>query len=264
MPIRQNDVKQKLRSGDPVFGTFVRLSDPAVVEVLAYSGFEFVVIDGEHSPLGLREWADLVRAADAVNLPAIVRVPRNEPSIIMQALDIGGLGVQVPQIDTVEEAKRAVAAALYAPLGARGFAATHRAAGHGFMRSEEYHRAANAETLLAIYVESAQAVLAAEEIAALPGIDVLFVGPFDLSNSYGVPGEIDHSKVQQAIERVAQVCASAGKSAGIIAGTPEAARALVARGYQYIIYSSDLGLIKAAATEGLARARAELPREAGA
>ncbi len=258
MPVRANSLKQKLREGQIVFGTFVRTADPAVIEVLAHSGLDFVVLDSEHSPLTLRDVAQLVRAADGIGLPTIVRVARNDPVLIMQALDMGALGVQVPQVNTASEALAAARAARYPPEGDRGFAATTRAACHGFMPTREYHQLSNTEIMVVIYIETAQAVQNVEKIAEVPGVDVLFVGPFDLSVSYGVPGELDHHRMQAAIDEVAGICRKAGKHAGILAGTPERAYDLIQRGYRYIVYGSDLGLMAQGTSQALHAIRQRL------
>ncbi len=253
--MRAGSLKEKLKRGEAIIGTFVRTAEPAVPEVLALSGFDFIVLDGEHSPLEIRGITTLIRAADGANIPAIVRVSENAAFPIMQALDVGASGVQVPQVNSPTEAAKLVAAAKYYPLGKRGFAATHRAARHGFAKPLDYLQEANQNTLVISYVETKEAVEAVDEIAALEGIDVLFAGPFDLSQSYGVPGQTDHADVQAALERISSTCQRAGKAAGTIAAGPEQARALIERGFRFLAYSSDLGLIAQAAQLALQQIR---------
>lgn len=251
MAIRRNQVKELLRNGKVVYGTFVRCVDPMVVEVLGYLGFDFVVIDNEHSPTDTLTTASLIRAADSVDLVPIVRVAENSPSYILKALDSGALGVQVPQVNTPERARAAVASAKYTPIGNRGFAATHRAARHGLMDAQEYFRMANEETLVVAYVETKEAVDNLKHMVKVEGIDVFFIGPFDLSQSLGVPAQVNHPLVQETIEFVIRTVRGANRSVGTIASSGEAVKNLVDRGVQYIIYSSDLGMLAQAGKEAM-------------
>ncbi len=146
--IRSNRVKAMLKEGQVALGTFVRTTSPPVVEVLGLAGFDFCVIDNEHSPVGLESTANLIRAADGVGLVPIVRVMENAAVHIMRALDAGALGVQVPQIHDRAEAEYAARAVKYPPWGIRGLAASHRAARHGMADPAEYVATANAETML--------------------------------------------------------------------------------------------------------------------
>jgi len=253
--MRGNILKEKLAKGEVVLGTFVRSAEPAICEVLALCGFDFVVLDGEHSPLSIRELADLVRVADGVNLPAIIRVSQNAPFPIMQALDVGASGVQVPQVNSVKEALDLVSYAKYYPIGNRGFAVTHRAALYGFNSPIEYAKKANSNTLVVCYVETREAVECIEEIAKIAGIDVLFVGPFDLSQSYNVPGEINHPEVQKAIEKVLSACDASDKVAGTIARNIDEAKLRIRQGFRYLCYSSDLGMLAQAGREVLLELR---------
>jgi 4-hydroxy-2-oxoheptanedioate aldolase len=253
--LRAGHIKEKLNRGETVIGTFVRSVEPAIPEVLALSGFDFIILDGEHSPLEIRSISTLIRAADGANIPAIVRVSENAPFPIMQALDVGASGIQVPQVNSLHEAKRLVAAAKYHPLGNRGLAATHRAAQHGFGSPLQYTEDANQNTLVASYIETKEAVDAVDAMVELEGIDVFFAGPFDLSQSYGVPGQANHADVQNALDRVSSACQRAGKAAGTIAASTEQAKALMDRGFRFLAYSSDLGLLAQAAQAALRQLR---------
>ena len=241
--MRTNRVKALLAAGEPVLGTFVRTTHPAVVEVLGLVGFDCVIIDNEHSPLDLESTANLIRAADGVGMTPLVRVRTNDPVAIMQALDAGALGVQVPQISSRADAERAARACKYPPAGTRGLATSHRAADHGLMDPLEYVRQADRETMLLAYVENREAVECLEEIVAVPHVDLLFMGPADLSASYGHPAETSHPDVQRAIGRVLQVAGEAGIPVGTVASDAESARALLARGVRLLAISSDLQMI---------------------
>jgi len=226
-------------------GTFVRTTSAPVVEVLGLVGFDFVIIDNEHSPVGLESTANLIRAADGVGITPFVRVMENRPVPILRALDAGALGVQVPQIGSREEAERAARAVKYPPRGTRGLATSHRAADHGLMDPLEYVAKADAETMLIAYVENKDAVDNLEEIVTVPDIDVLFIGPADLSASLGYPARTDHPEVVRAIRHVYSVAVGAGIPVGTVAADADAARKLLDEGVRFIAMSSDLQMIGA-------------------
>jgi 4-hydroxy-2-oxoheptanedioate aldolase len=241
--IRSNRVKAMLREKGVALGTFVRTTSPPVVEVLGLVGFDFIVIDNEHSPVGLESTANLIRAADGVGLVSIVRVMENAAVHIMRALDAGALGVQVPQIKSRAEAEYAARACKYPPRGIRGLATSHRAARHGLADPAEYVATANSETMLVAYVENADAVDNLEEIVAVPDVDALFIGPADLSASLGYPTQVSHPQVVRAIDRVYAVADEAGIPVGTVAADAESAAALIDKGAQLIAISSDLQMI---------------------
>lgn len=241
--IRPNRVKATLQRGGVALGTFVRTTSAPVVEVLGLAGFDFIIIDNEHSPVGLESTANLIRAADVVDLVPVVRVMGNAQVHILRALDAGALGVQVPQIRNREEAEYAARATRYPPRGIRGLATSHRAASHGMADPAAYVEQANTETMLIAYVENVDAVRNLEEIVTVPEIDVLFVGPADLSASLGHPTQTSHPRVVEAIDRVYAVAGAAGIPVGTVASDAEGARALIARGARLIAISSDLQMI---------------------
>ncbi len=254
--MRTNRVKAMLANGENVLGTFVRTTHPAVVEVLGLVGFDFVIIDNEHSPVGIESTANLIRAADGVGITPFVRVMTNDAVAIMQALDAGALGVQVPQISARQDAEYAARALKYPPIGIRGLATSHRAANHGLMDPLEYVRMADQETMFLAYVENREAVANIEEIVTVPNIDLLFLGPADLSASYGYPAQTAHPEVQQAIARVLQVAAAAGIPVGTVAADAASARALLDRGVRFLAISSDLQMIGRWGSETLRALRA--------
>jgi len=240
-----------LKRGEVVLGTFVRTTSPPVVEVLGLSGFDFIIIDNEHSPLGIESTANQIRTADLMDIVPIVRVTENRQSLILRALDAGALGVQVPQISSMEEARLAAESAKYAPLGVRGLATSHRAAKYGFMDDETYWEAANQETMVVAYVENREAYEELDNILTVPGIDVFMIGPMDLSQALGHPTHPEHPEVQQAIEEIIKKVRGAGRAVGITAATPEAAKGWIEKGVQYIAYSSDLGLLARISSQSL-------------
>ena len=184
-----NTMKAKLKAGQPVFGVQVDADWPELVEVLGHVGFDWVFLDAEHGPLSEATIVQMVRAAETAGITPVVRVPRNEPETILRYLETGVAGIVVPQVNSGEEARRIVQAVKYPPVGARGIGAS-RASGYGFKfgGGEEFRRRANAETIIIALLENVRGVENLDDILAVDGIDVVFVGPADLSASMG--GEI--------------------------------------------------------------------------
>jgi 4-hydroxy-2-oxoheptanedioate aldolase len=215
-------------------GIFCNLPSPAFVEVLGHLGFDFVIIDAEHGPQDVETTEHMVRAADVTSLAAVVRVAVNLPQNLLRYLDTGVLGVQVPMVNTAAEAQAVVGAAKYPPLGRRGLASV-RASGYGVgMPTREYIQMANEETLVVVQAETLQSMEHLGEIARVDQVDVVFVGPTDLSASMGFGGQPTHPQVLAAIERMGVEIRRAGKVAGTIARDPEAYRHWRERGFQYL------------------------------
>ena len=210
-----NTVKQAMNEGKTVYGTFALLGEPALVEIIGYAGFDFVVIDTEHSGNTTEQAGSLIRAAEIANITPIVRVTANAPELILRALDMGAGGILVPQVNTVAEARAAVRAARYAPLGERGLAGVVRAARYGFVPMQEYLAGANRETLVIIQVEHVDAVSNLDEILAVEGIDGIFIGPADLSQSMGCTGQFDNPELRHVIHSVIEKTRRTDKWAGI-------------------------------------------------
>ena len=241
--MRENKLKQKIQRGESAIGTFVKLTDPAVPELLALAGFDFFVLDTEHVAVDREQLTNIVRAADAAGITPIVRVRENQQVEILQNLDLGYAGVQVPNVDTAQQARDLVSYVKYTPLGVRGLSPSVRACGYGTCGVQEYIDTANANTLVVAHCETKTCVENLDEVLKVEGLDVIFIGPMDLSQSYGVPGNPGDPEVQAAIETVTAKTLKAGKAVGTVAGTPEAARKLIEKGVQYILLASDQGMI---------------------
>lgn len=241
--MRENQLKNKLRRGESAIGTFVKLTDAAVPELLALAGFDFFVLDTEHVAVDREQLTNIVRAADAAGITPVVRVRENNQVEILQNLDLGYAGVQVPNVDTEEEARNLVSYVKYTPRGVRGLSPSVRACDYGTCGVQEYIDAANANTMVISHCETKTCVEHLDEILKVEGLDVIFIGPMDLSQSYGVPGKPGDPEVQAAIESVTAKTLAAGKAVGTVAGTPEAARGLIEKGVQYILLASDQGMI---------------------
>ena len=234
-----NKTKAKLQAGKTVFGCFVRFADAGLVELLGYQGWDFLIFDGEHGPLEPRDCEHMVRAAELRDVTPIVRVTTNQAPVILRFMDTGAQGAQVPAVNSAAEAEAVVQAVKYHPRGTRGLAAV-RAAGFGQPEPlAEYIQQANAETLVIIHIETAAATEQISEIVAVEGVDVVFIGPADLSQSLGFPGETGHPEVQAAMDKVVEAVANASPVLGTFVPDAEAARQWRERGARYIATSLD-------------------------
>lgn len=252
--MRTNTTKEKLKAGEPVFGVFIPFPFPAGVEICGYLGFDFVVIDAEHGPMSPQACEEMVRAADAVGITPIVRVAQNLPQVILRYLDIGALGVQLPMINTQPEALAAAQAVRYYPEGRRGLAGV-RAASYALAGPlTEYVAQANQQLMLVTHVETREAVQNLAGMLEVQGIDAIFIGPTDLSQSLGFPGRPNEPLVQETIARVRQQVLASGKTAGTLATDGEHARRLVEQGFRYIA-TGLAGFIGRSARQYLAQAR---------
>jgi 4-hydroxy-2-oxoheptanedioate aldolase len=239
--MRDNTLKRKLAEGRTVVGTFCIIPSPTVVEALGVAGLDFVILDTEHGPLTVERCEDLVRAADCRSVTPIIRVSDNQPHLILRALDIGAGGVQVPQIGSKEDAQRTVRAAKYAPSGARGVSIFTRAG--DYVGSAQHTAACNAEQLVIVHIEGADAVRNLDGILEVDGVDVIFLGPYDLSQSFGITGQVDHPTVRDALEACAAKARAAGRYVGSYARDAEMARWLRSIGVQYLATSVDAAAI---------------------
>jgi len=220
-----NPLKDRVRRDDPVFGTIVPIPSPEVAEIVGLSGYDFLLVDMEHGPVTVDVLEDLVRACRAVDVVPLARVPEGHPKTILRALDVGCVGVMVPQVETPEQAQAAVAATKYAPAGTRSLAGATAAAWWGHVPTPDHVTASNAATMNILQIETRRGLEAVEAIARIPGVDVLFIGPSDLSQSLGHPGIVSHPDVQAAIRRIIGAGRNAGVPVGILALTPEDVRA---------------------------------------
>ena len=241
--MNKNNLKQALQSGKTVFGPFLKLTDPAVVEIMGFAGFDFVIIDAEHGPISLQSAQNMLRAAESAGITPVVRVTDNEETLILRALDIGAQGVEIPQINTKSDALKAVTAVKYSPQGKRGLCRYVRAADYSSMDRYEYFKAANQETMIIAHIEGVEGINNLEEILSVPGIDVIFIGPYDLSQSLGIPGQVNHQLVIQKMEEVIKMCQKENKAVGTFADDVKTAKKWVSLGVQYLAFSVDAGIL---------------------
>ena len=232
--MKPNRMKEKLSAGEPAFGVSVMIPSPQVVEMIGAAGFDWVLLDCEHGTLTLESVELMAMAAEACGITAIGRPQTRSAEHILQILDRGVMGVQVPHVNTAEEARAVVAAVKYHPAGRRGLAAGTRAAAydaHGTLA--EYVKAANDATLIAIQLEDALAIENIDALLAVEDIDVFFIGPSDLSQALGHPGNPKAPVVAHAIESSLAKMRAAGRTPGMPASADNV-RELLGKGVRYV------------------------------
>lgn len=232
--MRTNTLKAKLRAGKRAIGFSVMGNWPELIEMMAYCGVDCVMLDGEHGILSLPDIANLVRAAENVGITPIARVGRNAADLILSYLDAGVQGIIVPKVESKEEAERAVRAVKYYPLGERG-------CGYGHMREwgitqsfAEYIAEANRETMVILQCESKKGLDNLEEIVRVEGVDMIQTGPLCMSQSLGIPGQVDHPLSLAVYQRIKEITLGAGKWLTTVATTGEEADRLFAEGVQFV------------------------------
>lgn len=241
--------KRKLQSGETVVGPILSLPCTDVADLLSRVGFDYLWIDLEHSPMDIGDAQMLIQAAGD-RCPSIIRVPEVSEAWIKKALDTGCDGIVIPQIRSAAEARAAVAWCHYPPMGRRGAAVTRA---HAFGLSfTEYVGRANEDVAIILQVEHIDAVNDIDAILRTPGISSLFVGPFDLSGSMGLLGEVEHTDVQEAIARVVSAGIAAGMPLGLFVANPAAAPAAMRQGFRMIALGTDSSYLLTAAQAALA------------
>lgn len=231
--MRENRLKEELQRGKAIVGCFIPYPCPELAEICGHLGFDFVLLDAEHGRLTEESVYHMVVAAEVAGTVPLVRVPFNHRQVILRYLDGGAAGVMIPQVQTPEEAAAAVEACRYYPAGRRGIASV-RALDFGLRRPlPEAIQQANETVLTIVQIESLAAVERLEEYLAIPGIDILFIGPNDLAQSMGYPGQPLHPAVQAKIDEIIQQV-NGRKPLGTTAATPELALRQLERGFQML------------------------------
>jgi 2-dehydro-3-deoxyglucarate aldolase len=251
-----NLLKDRLARGELLYGCWLSLASPLAAEALAGAGFDFLVVDGEHSPADTMDTVALLQAIAAGGAEPVVRVAENSAALAKRALDAGSATLLFPMVASADDARRAVAAMRYPQHGnggVRGVAGVVRAARYGLI-ADYIHRANDAACAI-VQIESAAAVEACTEIAAVDGVDALFVGPADLAASLGHLGDSGRAEVQRAIDRVLAAAKAQRKAAGIFAASADEARSYAARGFTMIALAADVIWLLAGARQALAATR---------
>lgn len=238
------NLKQALKERKLTVGSWIQTGSPVAAEILAATGYDWLAVDCEHSEIGLEMMASVFRAISAFDVAALVRVRENDTLAIRQALDMGANGVIVPLVNNAEQARKAVAAAKYPPEGVRGF---------GYCRMNEWGRrfddyAANANQNIAVIVmiESKEAVDNIDEILSVPGVDGVFIGPYDMSSTYGLTGQTEHPVILEACRRVGEACAAHKVSAGwhIVLPTKEKYQTARNFGFTFLALGADIVFLR--------------------
>ncbi|HEY2957807.1 MAG TPA: aldolase/citrate lyase family protein [Actinomycetota bacterium] len=252
-PLDRGRLRARLAAGEPTFGVFLGAASSLAAEACAAAGVDWVLLDLEHGAGGEEQLRGLVPAAGAYGVPTLVRVESGARIRIGRVLDLGAAGVMLPRMDSAEEVEAAVRHLRYPPHGDRGVATYNRACRFGL--DPEALRRAGEELLGVVQIESAAAVEQVEAIAALDGVDVLFVGPQDLSYSLGVPGDLQAAAYRAAVERVRTAAGRHGKACGLLVKDGAAAAERQAEGWTFVAIGSDATLLAAAVGAELGRAR---------
>jgi len=251
--IPRNAFKQALSRCERQVGLWCSMASPVAAEILAGAGFDWIVIDGEHAPNDIVTLLPQLQAMRGGTAEPVFRVPWNEPVIIKRALDVGARSLLIPFVQNPDEARKAVAATRYPPLGIRGVAVAPRANDYG--RIQSYHRNAHLDTCVLVQLETKIALKEVEAVAAVEGVDGIFIGPSDLAAAFGHLGNPKHPEVQAAIADAAQRIRAKGKSAGILTGNADDAEGLFDAGYNFVAVGSDVGVLARIAEALAARFR---------
>lgn len=247
MPAPVNRFRQALREGRAQIGLWLGLADPYSAELLAGAGFDWLVIDGEHAPNDLRSMLAQLQAIGAGGAAPVIRLPTDENWMVKQVLDIGCQTVLVPMVETAEQAQRLARAMKYAPAGTRGVGAG-LARASAFNAISDYLATADAETCLLVQIETRAGLTELERIAAIDGVDGVFIGPADLAADMGHRGNPEHPDVQAAIEAGIARLRAAGKPAGILTSNRALAQRFLDLGAVFVAVGSDVGLLRQSAT----------------
>lgn len=252
-----NPIKQRLKSATPTVGCWLTLASPAVAELIAHCGFDWVVIDAEHGPSDTQDLAAQLRAIDAAAFKGAraggaVRVTANDPSLVKRAMDCGAQTIVFPNVNSAADARAAVASMLF-PLhdegGVRGVAGMVRAGAYGL--DSHYVKSANNQACAIVLIESVEGVANVDAIAQVEGVDCLFIGTADLSASMGLLGQTRHDKVKAAVEKVLMGARMHSKAVGIFATSVEEARQYREKGVTFIALHSDVGWLTKGAMDAL-------------
>ncbi|MGD9567956.1 MAG: HpcH/HpaI aldolase/citrate lyase family protein [Sedimentibacter sp.] len=237
---RIKSFKEKLKNSY-TFGPFSKTSDPTFIEILGHAQFDFVILDLEHGPNSVETLQNLIRAAQVSDILPIVRVKENNLSIIGEVLDIGAAGIQIPKVENADQARMLISQAKFAPSGNRGVCRFVRAAEYSAQDRFEYFRDAD-NIVVILQIEGQQAISQLDEILKVDGIDLIFIGPYDLSQSIGIPGQIDHPLVTEKMMEIIDLCNKHNIVVGTFVDNMENAARWKKAGIKYLAYSVDTGI----------------------
>jgi 4-hydroxy-2-oxoheptanedioate aldolase len=258
MPV--NQFKGALREHRTIYGTWLMSAAASTAEALGCAGFDFLVVDMEHVPVDTPQMIDILRAIAGTPAQAVVRLPWNDMVMIKRALDGGAQSLMLPFVQNADEARRAVASTRYPPEGLRGVAGTHRGSRYGTVPN--YLKSAGAQICVTVQIETLAALEQLPQIAAVPGVDGIFIGPGDLSASMGMLGDIANPTVQDKLRHGAQLCAQLSKPCGIVGPNPEMVGKFLEYGYTWVAVASDMAMMLGRAQEWLGKLKGAAPAAA--
>jgi len=252
------NLKQKLKNNELTIGSWIMMGSPMSVEVMALAGFEWLVIDLEHTSIDLSATENLIRAIQLKNIKALVRVSKNEEVVIKRILDMGADGIIVPMVCSKEDAIKAVDFAKYPPIGTRGVG-LYRASGYG-TAFEEYKKWVNDELVIIAQIEHIDGVNNVDEILDVEGIDGIIIGPYDLSGSLGFPGEFEREEVKKSVKKVLDRCKAKNIPSGfhVVDTNPYALKSKIDQGCTFLAYGIDYFFMRDAAIQGMKKLKEEL------
>jgi 4-hydroxy-2-oxoheptanedioate aldolase len=259
----ENPFRRLVEAGGPILGIWQQLSHPAVAELMAFAGYDVVLIDMEHGPGSLTQTADMLRGVAGTGAASMVRIPANDPVMLKALLDQGPDGVMIPMVQNAQEAKAAVAACRYPTEGRRGWAAgVARAARYGF--DPDYTLSTSRQLVIACQIESVVAAEQADEIAATEGVDIIFVGRNDLAADAGHLLDLDHPEVDKLVGLALAAAKRRGKLAGTVPSSGRSWRTLFDDGFDFVLPSGDISMLRDSAAAEIAHYRAyrDRPRPA--
>jgi len=245
------DLKEKLSNGKTVVGSWITLAHPAIAEIMARAGFDWLAVDLEHSVITISEAEELIRIIDLCDVTPLVRLSNNDPVQIKRVMDAGAHGVIVPMVNSVAEAEQAVASVRYPPRGKRGVGLA-RAQGYG-AAFDSYKAWLQSEVIVIVQIEHIQAVQNLSAILAVDGVNGFIVGPYDLSGSLGIPGDFEHPDMQKAMDKIRRDGVASGKVPGIHVIEPDVVELQdrIKDNYRFIAYSLDIRMLECACRQGL-------------
>jgi len=257
MEIPANPFKKAIAGARPALGCWISSASPVTAEAMGFAGYDFLVLDSEHAPADMSEIMGMLRAVAGTPAAPVTRVPWNDMVMIKRVLDAGAQTLLLPFVQDAGEAARAVAHMRYPPHGVRGVAGTTRASRYGLVR--DYANRAGDELFLIVQIETAAALAQLPKIAAVPGVDSIFIGPSDLAASMGHLGDFNHPDVQAKIKHGVELCRKAGKPVGTVGPNPEMVVRYLEYGFTWIAINSDIGMMVGRATEWLGKVKAGAP-----
>jgi len=238
---KPNQLKQRLKAGEAVFGPWCVIPSPTITNIVGAAGMDFAIIDLEHGPTGFKTAENMIRAADSEGCSSIIRLGTISETDILKSLDIGAQGILVAHVESADDARRVVEHAKYHPLGRRGFSPYTRAGGYGSTGIENHTIRENEQTLVGIIIEGRKGIDAIEEIARVPGLDLIYIGAYDLSQALGMPGHVRHPEVRACLERCMGLIRKAGLiPGGYVARNQEDMEWMLSIGMQFITFLPDV------------------------